>query len=286
MRMLMRLYRIIGRGSFLIFILVLLAYSRSNLLTDQQHPATTAVWAGEENKDFWQRATQTPVVHSVSFGYPDVDGWLDVALGNESGHIYGRNTNPTVAVFEEKVRLLEGAEAATSFSTGMAAISNTLFTLLAPGDRVVSVKDTYGGTNKLFTEFLPRLNVRGDALRHHRSRRDRGAKSRKAAPCSIWKRRPTRRSRSSIWRGWREQVTRRARSSWSTTPSPRRSTRIRWRWALIWCCTARPSSSAGTPTRSAASSADRKRWSSASTTTARSPARRSTRWRPICCCAA
>ncbi len=128
-------------------------------MTHQQHPATTTVWGGEDNKDFWQRATQTPVVHSVSFGYPDVDGWLDVALGSEPGHIYGRNTNPTVAVFEEKVRLLEGAEAATSFSTGMAAISNTLFTLLAPGDRVVSVKDTYGGTNKLYTEFLPRLNV-------------------------------------------------------------------------------------------------------------------------------
>ena len=122
-------------------------------------PGTQAVWAGEENKDFWQRATQTPVVHSVSFGYPDVDDWLDVALGNELGHIYGRNTNPTVTVFEEKVRQLEGAEAATSFSTGMAAISNTLFTLLAPGDRIVSVKDTYGGTNKLYTEFLPRQNV-------------------------------------------------------------------------------------------------------------------------------
>ncbi|MCC6802926.1 MAG: PLP-dependent transferase, partial [Anaerolineae bacterium] len=123
-------------------------------------PGTRAVWAGEENHDFWQRATQVPVVHSVSFGYPDVDEWLNVALGSESGHIYGRNTNPTVAVFEEKVRLLEGAEAATSFASGMAAISNTLFTLLAPGDRVVSVKDTYGGTNKLYTEFLPRLNVR------------------------------------------------------------------------------------------------------------------------------
>ncbi|HUF64737.1 MAG TPA: aminotransferase class I/II-fold pyridoxal phosphate-dependent enzyme, partial [Gemmatimonadaceae bacterium] len=47
----------------------------------------------------------------------------------------------------------------TSFSTGMAAISNTLFTLLKPGDRVVSIKDTYGGTNKLFTEFLPRFGV-------------------------------------------------------------------------------------------------------------------------------
>src|SRR5215207_1065907 len=122
-------------------------------------PGTQAVWAGETEKDFWQRSTQVPVTHSVSFGYPDVDAWLDVALGNETGHIYGRNTNPTVAVFEEKLRQLEGGEAATSFSTGMAAISNTLFMLLAPGDRVVSVKDTYGGTNKLFTEFLPRLNV-------------------------------------------------------------------------------------------------------------------------------
>ncbi len=62
-------------------------------------------------------------------------------------------------MFEEKVRQLEGAEAATSFATGMAAISNTLFTLLAPGDRVVSVKDTYGGTNKIFTEFLPHFHV-------------------------------------------------------------------------------------------------------------------------------
>ena len=54
---------------------------------------------------------------------------------------------------------MEGAEAATSFSTGMAAISNTLFTILSPGDRVVSIKDSYGGTNKLFTEFLPRFQI-------------------------------------------------------------------------------------------------------------------------------
>ena len=57
------------------------------------------------------------------------------------------------------MRLLEGAAAATSFAIGMAAISNTLFTLLSPGDRIVSVKDTYGGTNKIFTEFLPRFNI-------------------------------------------------------------------------------------------------------------------------------
>jgi cystathionine gamma-synthase len=120
--------------------------------------ATQVVWAGE-GEYLVQNATQVPVVYSAAYGYPDVDTWLDVALGRKPGHIYSRNTNPTVHAFEEKVRLLEGAEAATSFSTGMAAVSNTLFALLAPGERVVSVKDTYGGTNALFLHFLPRLNV-------------------------------------------------------------------------------------------------------------------------------
>lgn len=54
---------------------------------------------------------------------------------------------------------MEGAEAVTSFSTGMAAISNTLATFLVPGDRIVSIKDTYGGTNKIFSEFLPRQQI-------------------------------------------------------------------------------------------------------------------------------
>lgn len=119
---------------------------------------TRGVWAGENGKR-WERATQIPVALSVSFGYDNVNEWLKVARGTTHGHIYSRNTNPTVAVFEEKVRNLETAEAATSFSSGMGAISNTLFALLSPGDRVVSIKDTYGGTNKLFIEFLPRFGI-------------------------------------------------------------------------------------------------------------------------------
>lgn len=122
-------------------------------------PATLCVRAGEDAARA-HGATQVPIVYSAAFGYPEVDEWIDVALGNRPGHIYTRNTNPTVAAFEEKVRILEGAEAATSFSTGMAAISNTLLALLAPGDRVVSVKDTYGGTNQMFVDFLPRIGVK------------------------------------------------------------------------------------------------------------------------------
>ena len=119
---------------------------------------TLAVWAGEK-APFWEGSTQVPVVHSVSFGYSNMDDWLSVGKGQKSGHIYGRNTNPTVQAFEEKICLLEGAEKATSFASGMAAISNTLFTLLSPDDRIVSIKDSYGGTNKLFIEFLPRFKI-------------------------------------------------------------------------------------------------------------------------------
>lgn len=119
---------------------------------------TQAVWAGEE-ESLVGRATQVPIVQSVAFGYDDLDEWQRVALGEMRGHIYSRNTNPTVAAFEEKIRVLEGAEAATSMASGMAAISNTIFSLVASGDRVVSVKDSYGGTNQLFREFLPRIGA-------------------------------------------------------------------------------------------------------------------------------
>jgi cystathionine gamma-synthase len=121
--------------------------------------ATLSIWGGETEHPLYERSTQVPVVHSVSFGYKDIDTWHNVALEKEPGHIYSRNTNPTVRAFEDKVKELEGAEAATSFSCGMAAISNTFGALLRPGDRIVSIKDSYGGTNKLFTEFLPPLGI-------------------------------------------------------------------------------------------------------------------------------
>jgi cystathionine gamma-synthase len=127
-------------------------------LTGVEHPATIAVWAGEE-RYLVEGATQVPIVQSIPFGYDDLDEWMGVALGQREGHIYSRNSNPTTRAFEEKVGALEGAEDSTSLATGMAAISNTLYAFLRPGDRVVSVKDTYGGTNKIFLEFLPRAGV-------------------------------------------------------------------------------------------------------------------------------
>ena len=121
--------------------------------------STQSIWGGEQEYELYERSTQVPVVHSVSFAYKDIDTWHKVALNEAEGHIYSRNTNPTVRAFEDKVKVLEGAEAATSFSSGMAAISNTLATFLTTGDRIVSIKDSYGGTNVIFNEFLPPLGI-------------------------------------------------------------------------------------------------------------------------------
>ena len=120
--------------------------------------STTSVWGGESDLNV-SGAVTSPIVNSVAFAYNDVDHWHEVSLGKAEGYIYSRNTNPTVAVLEKKIRLLEGAEAATSFATGMAAISNTLYTFLTAGKRVVSQKDNYGGTSKIFLDFLPLYNV-------------------------------------------------------------------------------------------------------------------------------
>lgn len=130
-------------------------------MATQKRPGagTIAVWGGEGTGGSG-RPTQVPIVQSVAYGYLDVDEWLSVGKGLAEGHIYSRNTNPTVEAFESKIRLLEGAEDATSFATGMAAISNVLFALLSPGGKVVSIKDSYGGTSKLFLDFLPRFGIR------------------------------------------------------------------------------------------------------------------------------
>src|ERR1700719_3661894 len=117
---------------------------------------TQAVWAAESGP-FPYRAAVVPIVNAATFAYADLETWQAVALQQRAGHIYSRNSNPTLEVLERKIAALDGTEAAVGFATGMAAISSTFFALLSPGDRVVSIRDSYGGTNVLFEEFLPRF---------------------------------------------------------------------------------------------------------------------------------
>jgi cystathionine gamma-synthase len=98
-------------------------------------------------------------VENVAFAFRDLDTWRAVALHQAPGDIYSRNSNPTTSLLEEKIAALEGAESATSFTTGMAAINTTLFALLNPAQRAVSVRDAYGATYLHFTQILPRFGI-------------------------------------------------------------------------------------------------------------------------------
>lgn len=100
-----------------------------------------------------------PIVNSSAFAFEDLDTWAQVVARRRPGDIYSRNSNPTVTGFADRMAGLEGAEAASAFATGMAAISTTLFALLEPGKRVVTVRDAYGATFLLFTQILPRWGV-------------------------------------------------------------------------------------------------------------------------------
>lgn len=119
--------------------------TRSVHLTSRADPTTGAI--------------VPPIVQNAAYAYQDLDTWRAVALNQAEGHIYSRNSNPTTTLFEEKVVALEGAESATSFATGMAAINTTLFALLDPAKRAVSVRDAYGATYLHFTEILPRFGI-------------------------------------------------------------------------------------------------------------------------------
>jgi cystathionine gamma-synthase len=119
---------------------------------------TQAVWAAESGP-FPYGAAVVPIVQAATFAYQDLEDWRSVALHRRPGHIYSRNSNPTLEVLERKIAALDGTESAAGFSTGMAAISSTFFALLSPGDRLVSIRDSYGGTNVLFEEFLPRFSI-------------------------------------------------------------------------------------------------------------------------------
>ncbi|HUR50300.1 MAG TPA: aminotransferase class I/II-fold pyridoxal phosphate-dependent enzyme [Acidimicrobiales bacterium] len=112
-----------------------------------------------EHVDEGTHSVVPPIVTNSAFAYPDVESWRAAALGETEGHIYSRNSNPTTDRFEAKMASLEGAAAATSFGTGMAAISTSLLALLEPGARVVSARDTYGGTYLMFTKLLPAWGI-------------------------------------------------------------------------------------------------------------------------------
>jgi len=124
----------------------------------REGPSTRCVHYGRR-VDPATHTMNEPILENAAFAYEDMEVWREVALGRKRGDIYSRNSNPTIRAFNEKMAALESAEAATDFSTGMAAISTTLFALLKPGQRAVTIKDAYGATYLHFKDILPRFGI-------------------------------------------------------------------------------------------------------------------------------
>ena len=80
-------------------------------------------------------------------------------LGENDHYVYSRYTNPTVSMFEERLRSLEGAEACYATGSGMAAVFTTLASLLGAGDRIVASRQLFGACYVIIDEILPRWGV-------------------------------------------------------------------------------------------------------------------------------
>ena len=104
-------------------------------------------------------ARAVPIFQTTSYVFEDPESAAAYFNLQEYGNTYSRIMNPTVAVFEERVANLEGGSGAVAFASGIAAQAAALFTLLQPGDHVVSSSALYGGTVNQLKHLLRKMNV-------------------------------------------------------------------------------------------------------------------------------
>src|ERR1700683_1386805 len=104
-------------------------------------------------------ARAVPIFQTTSYVFEDPESAAAYFNLQEYGNTYSRIMNPTVAVLEERVANLEGGCGAVAFASGLAAQAAALFTLLEPGDHVVSSSALYGGTVNQFKHVLRKMNV-------------------------------------------------------------------------------------------------------------------------------
>ena len=94
------------------------------------------------------------------FVYPDGETAERRFAGEDEGYVYARYGNPTVTMFEERLRLLEGAEACYGTASGMAAVFGALACQLRSGDHLVSSRALFGSCFQIVTNILPRFGIR------------------------------------------------------------------------------------------------------------------------------
>ncbi|KYC52005.1 MAG: methionine gamma-lyase [Candidatus Methanofastidiosum methylothiophilum] len=110
-------------------------------------------------------AVKPPIFLTSTYKFKSAEegeSFIRVALGldkGEEGYVYSRFSNPNFDIVEERLSLLEGAEAGAIFCSGMAAITSTLLAFVKNGDYIFYTNPVYGGTEFLFKEFFEKMGV-------------------------------------------------------------------------------------------------------------------------------
>lgn len=126
---------------------------------DQYKFETIQLHAGQESPDPVTDARAVPIYQTTSYVFKN-SAHAAARFGlADAGNIYGRLTNTTVDVFEQRVAALEGGVAALGVASGAAAITYTFLNLAQAGDNIVSAKTIYGGTYNLLEHTLPQYGI-------------------------------------------------------------------------------------------------------------------------------
>ena len=119
--------------------------------------ATKLVRGGLERSQFGE--TSEALFLNSGFVYPDAETAAARFAGDDDGFVYSRYGNPTVSMFEERLRLLEGAEACYGTASGMAAVFTSLACQLTAGDHIVASRALFGSCFQIVTNILPRFGI-------------------------------------------------------------------------------------------------------------------------------
>ena len=120
---------------------------------------TIQLHAGQEQPDPVTDARAVPIYATTSYVFHNSQHAADRFALRDAGNIYGRLTNPTQDIFEQRIAALEGGSAALAVSSGAAAVTYTIQALAKAGDNIVAAKTIYGGSYNLLEHTLPAYGI-------------------------------------------------------------------------------------------------------------------------------
>ena len=120
---------------------------------------TKQLHTGQENPDSATDARAVPIYQTTSYVFRNSEHAAARFGLTDAGNIYGRLTNPTQDVFEQRIAALEGGVAALAVASGAAAITYAIQNLAQAGDHIVSSKTIYGGSYNLLAHTLPEYGI-------------------------------------------------------------------------------------------------------------------------------